>query len=389
LGLIGFAYARIQQNERAKEYYERALSLDNELGDVHFLMSCMYADDNFDPAKQAYHGERGFQAKNPAPLSLESCWNAAHGYLGLNDYEKGFNYYEARLGSSKLLKCSNQALVRNSKPLWRGQTHVERDGQMRPTIVRVHSEMGLGDAFIMARFLKLIQAMGVKVIFECFSNMLSLMQHNFPDIKCVPYEDLSDTEFDYHLPMMSLPVICKTTKESVPWDGPYILAEPEKIEEWTKRIFFSHDRLNVGVCWAAGKNSWNAGNHNTHFRKSIPFDKIESILKTPGMNFISLQTERDSVFPNPGIRDFSDTAAIISQLDMVISIDSAVANLTGAMGKELWLLDRFDHCWRWNDIQTPWYPNTKIFRQPTPRDWDSVVDNLKDALSKKCDKMAA
>jgi ADP-heptose:LPS heptosyltransferase len=94
-------------------------------------------------------------------------------------------------------------------------------------------------------------------------------------------------------------------------------------------------------------------------------------------------------FPNPGIKDFCDTAALIELADIVISVDTAVANLAGAMGAELWLFDRYDHDWRYSDIQTPWYPTARIFRQPKPWDWESVVSRIVDDLKLRSAKIAA
>ena len=371
----GFAYAQLNEKDKAMELYHKGLELDPEMGDVHFLLSCEYQGDRFDPAKQAFHGERGFTANKPTPLQVESCWNAAHGFLGIGDYEKGWKYFESR-HNPNLSNAGQQIEARRFKtPLWNGEGDC---------IVRVSVEMGFGDVFWAVRYLPLIERdFNVKFIFECHQNMIQLMKYNFPGVLCIPYGDPTCTIFDYLLPILSLPWASKNFQ--VPWNGAYLRAEPKKIEEWRGKIKLCRDKPNIGICWAAGKQSQNAENHETSRRKSVPFEVIDRIIGFENANFVSLQVGFDDPFPHPGIKDFSDTAAIISLMDVVISVDSAVANLAGAMGKELWLMDRWDHDWRWRKLD--WFPNTKIFRQETPQRWQSVCDKIYAALSEKYGKI--
>ena len=386
--LCGFAQARNGRPNVAAELYKKAISIDPEQGLAHFLLSCFYRDDNFNPELQAYHGEMGFTAKKPCRFPVESCWNAAHGFLGMNDYEKGWKYFQCRLNRN--ITNNGQILLTEKfkQPLWEGQTHVEDNGSMRPARVHVHTEQGLGDIFLMVRYLNEMKKLGVKITFETQSNMMRLIEHSFPEVKVIE-NGKSDNVFDYHVPIMSLPFVFKTMADSVPWDGAYLIPESDKIDEWRDKLKLSKDKLNIGICWNAGKRSFNAENHETEKRKSVPFEQIEKWLHTDGIHFVSLQNDRDEQFPNPGIKSFSDTAGIIHNLDIVISVDSAVANLAGAMGKEIWVMDRFDHCWRYNDIPTPWFPTVKIFRQSKPMVWDDVMIQIQDELNKLCGKMAA
>ena len=382
-GLCGFAYAKLNKVPQAMAMYQKAVEIDPELGDIHFLLSCLFTGDNFNPERQAYHGERGFTAKKPAKLSIESCWNAAHGFLNLGIYNKGWQYFEARHNPNVTNTGQNLPARRFDKPLWKGEK-LSPDGN-RKAVVRVHHEMGLGDTFAMLRFLPIMQReYGVDIILESLASILPLAQTNWRTMTHILYGDPDCPNFDYHLPMMSLPHVLGITSQTVPFEGGYIVADPKKIEEWRDKLALSPNVKKVGLCWAAGKRSYNAENNETFRRKSLPFDYVKAWLdaKCEKLNFVSLQVDNDEQFPNPGIKDFSDTAAIISLLDAVISIDSAVANLVGAMGKNLWLPDRHDHCWRWSDIQTPWYPTAKIFRQKRPDDWFPVIIEITDELVK-------
>ena len=369
-GTTGFAYDKMGNHDKARGLYEKAISIDPDLGDVHFLLSCLFAGENYNPNKQAYHGEQGFKCKMPAKLSVESRWNSAHGFLGSGNYEKGFEYFEARLEPS--IMAGKTTHEKHDKPHWNGQTHVNIEGTMLPATVRIVSEMGFGDAFFMARFLPQVQAMGVKVIFLCLPHMFDLMKYNFPDIDVVLCGEDMNRSFDYWLPMMSLPHVLKV-KEAY-WPVNYIKAEPEISAIWRSILPLAHKKPNIGICWAGGKRAYNAENSVIDGRRSLNFAQIQPLLDNKNINFISLQTERHEGFETPGIKTFSDTAAIIEQLDFVISVDSAVANLAGAMGKPLLLIDRYDHCWRWYD--TKWFPHTKIYRQAKLGDWSDVIEKL-------------
>ncbi len=378
-GMLGFAYHRDGKKDKARDCYLEAVRLDPELGEVHFLLSTYYDQEDFDRAKQAYHGERGFMAKNKSMHAVESCWNAAHGYLGTGDYKKGWEYFEARLKPNLAMNEMARLMMRFTKPLWKGE---------RDCTVLIHSEMGLGDILLMARYLPMLPQKGVNIIFECQKTLIDLMAFNFPMVRVVPYGQAPE-EYDYQLPMMSFPWLFRTRSYTVPWSGPYIKAMPEKTSEWAK-IRSAGGVPNIGVVWSAGVRSFNASNHQTGKQKSLTFEQIKPILGIPGINFVSLQVEREAELKNPGIKDFSDTAAILANLDGVVTVDTSVANLAGSMGKKMWLLDRVNHCWRYADIKTPWYPeNVTILRQSKFGVWDDVLEKLHNELTAFSVKMAA
>lgn len=384
-GLLGFCYARDARHEAAIFACEKAVDLDPELGMPHFLLSTMYFDQkHWQPEKVAFHGERAFEAKKAVTVyGIEAMWNSAHGYLHLGNYPKGFTYFEARLIPNQTNAGNVLPLQRYPRPKWEGQ---------RDCRVLIQTEMGLGDAILMMRFIpRLKEEFGVETIFECRDNMLTLAQANLPGVKCVAYGTANPDEFDYQMPVMSLPLAFRTTRDTVP-NATYIYASLEKSMEWGLRLKkqpIEIRRPKIGVCWFSGRQSYSADNHETSKRKSVPFDIIKPLLDMPGLDFTSLQVDRDKDFPGPGIKDFNDTAAIIANMDIIISVDTAVSNLAGAMGKELWLMDRFDHCWRHSDIPTPWYPTASIYRQRAPGHWDGVVQAIINDLQKLRDKIAA
>lgn len=381
-GLLGFCYSRNAQHDMAIEACEKAVALDVELGMPHFLLSTLYGDQRFwNPGKIAYHGEMAFECKKAVSVyGIESMWNAAHGFLHLGNYPKGFTYFEARLIPNQTNAGNVLPLQRYPRPKWEGQEGIR---------LLVQTEMGLGDALLMMRFIPLIkEKFCLDVVFECHDNMLTLAQANLPGVKCVTYGSANRDDFDYQIPIMSLPLAMRTERDSVP-NAPYIKADPALVEEWRGRLKLAADRPNIGVCWFSGRQSHTSDSHETSKRKSVPFELIKPLIEMPEYNFVSLQVDRDSEFPGPGIKTFADTAAIISLLDTVISVDTAVSNLAGAMGADLWLMDRYDHCWRHCAIPTPWYPTAKIYRQTGPRAWPRVVSAIMDDLKKDRDKIAA
>jgi hypothetical protein len=188
-----------------------------------------------------------------------------------------------------------------------------------------------------------------------------------------------------------------TTIESIPADIPYLQADAEKITFWHKHLG-SKRNLRVGLAWSGGFRPNQPELWSTNERRNIPLAALAP-LNVTGATFYSLQKGDDAIaqlrilerdgWSGPAIidhtaaiDDFADTAALIENLDLVITVDTSVAHLAGALGKPVWILNRFDTCWRWmlDRSDSPWYPTATIFRQPRPGDWISVVNNVRDAL---------
>lgn len=383
--LKSFCHQRNAQKMEAYDCAEQAIKLDPEMGEAHFLIAYNSTLERFDPLKMATHGEKAFRAQKPCNDQITACWQSAHGYLNLGDYVKGFEYFEARFRLNALFAGGGSALARFKQPRWRGEKN---------RTVLIHPEMGFGDSFLMLRYLRVVTGKfnTTKIIFECFPQMIDLVRYNFPDIDVREFGSITEG-FDYHLPMMSLPHYCKTRSNTVPWEeGGYLKAELGKIEEWSELLrekkILDTTKLNIGICWSGGKRAYNSGAQETDKRRSVPFELVKPLLAMPGINWISLQAENDSGLPNPGIQSFSDTAAIIHMCEAVVSVDTSVINLAGAMGKKTWLLNRYDHCWRWG-VPGAWYPTIKDICQTHYGVWDDVIDKIKNELADECDKIAA
>jgi hypothetical protein len=174
---------------------------------------------------------------------------------------------------------------------------------------------------------------------------------------------------------------------------PYLAADPTAAAAWRERLA-ALPGLRVGLCWAGNPRPDQPSAYATDRRRSIPLARYAPLAQVAGAHFVSLQKGNpatQTATPPAGLRihdwtheltDFADTAALIEALDLVITVDTSVAHLAGALGKKVWILNRFDSCWRWlterND--SPWYPTARLFRQPQPGDWDSVIREVVAAL---------
>jgi tetratricopeptide (TPR) repeat protein len=313
------------------------------------------------------------------PLSVNVQWHHAQRLLLLGDYLKGWQAYESRWRSSITgLKEANLA-----KPKWLGDFSIEGK------ILLVHSEQGLGDTIQFARYLPLLHSLKAKIIFSVSPNLIDLFKH-FKSYCQIILESDPLPEFDAYVPLMSLPYILGTTIDKVPNNVPYIFADSEKVSIWQELIPQS-DKLKVGLLWSGGHRPDVPNLFSLNDRRNLPVEYLK-YFKGVDAAFFSLQKgdpsesefEQLSTLGWDGpqifnytrlIKDFSDTAALIENLDLVISVDTSTAHLAAAMGKPVWLLNRLDTCWRWltQRQDSPWYPTIKIYRQEKANDWVGVV----------------
>ncbi|MGD8883604.1 MAG: tetratricopeptide repeat protein, partial [Desulfobacterales bacterium] len=320
------------------------------------------------------------QAIRINPDFAEAHFNRSITHFFSGNYLEGFREYEWRL---KMDRWKNVYPYRFEKPRWDGAPFAGKQ-------LFVHGEQGFGDTLQFARYLPLIKALGGTVIFETAGSLIDIFQ-NFPGVdrlvKISPHHK-SELEFDFYIPLLSLPGIFQTTLETIPAEVPYIFADSHKKEMWQKRLDTSNFR--VGIVWAGGSMHIKDNSRSCRLNQFLPLTRIAAVQvyglqKGPA----SSQVEEFSdqiVLNNYGeeFKDFSDTAAMISALDLVISVDTAVAHLAGAMGKPVWVLLPTDADWRWMLARddTPWYPTMRLFRQNKTGDWDDVFQRVADELGR-------
>jgi hypothetical protein len=310
-------------------------------------------------------------------LEIRPAYAEAHNNLGifllhLGRYEEGWREFEHRL------QCATSPR-HFSKPRGQGE-------RVEGRTLLIHWEQGYGDALQFARYAPLVRERSgaERVILETHPGMARLLaQSSGWNAEIV--SNLADDEtrlppFDCQVPLMSLPLALGIF-EPLPMTAAYVHADPELRQEWRQRLGDS-SRKRVGLVWAGSTE------HKGDRLRSIPPEKLRPLTQIQGLEIYSLQIGPTAVDTQrlraaglidltEHIHDFADTAALVAELDLVISVDTAVAHLAGAMGREVWTLLPFPSDWRWglSSDTTPWYPTMRLFRQPHPGDWDAVVES--------------
>jgi tetratricopeptide (TPR) repeat protein len=278
------------------------------------------------------------------------------------------------------------------QPMWDGDDLAGR-------ALFVHAEQGLGSAIQFVRYARLATAKGGRVLLECQRPLHRLFAHSLAQPGGLVADVITKGEvlppFDCHAPLMSLPHLLGTTLATIPGETPYLTAPPDDVAAWRERLSGAL-RPSIGLVWAG-----NANHENDHNR-SMPARLLAPLVTTGHATFFSLQVpatpDAAAAFPTgsvidlaPVLGDFAETAAVIANLDLVISVDTAVAHLAGALARPVWLLLPYVPEWRWllDRDDSPWYPTMRLFRQRTAGDWEGVVEQLAEVLRAWCSKQGA
>jgi tetratricopeptide (TPR) repeat protein len=303
------------------------------------------------------------------PQLAEAHWNKALLHLSRGEYETGWPGYEwrwRRAGATSRDFAQDQ---------WRGE-------DIGGKTILLHAEQGFGDVIQFARYIPMVAARGAKIILEVPEALMPLLG-GLDGVTAMLRRGESLPPFDLHCPLMSLPLAFGTTLATIPAAVPYLRAPDERMNTWRARLPRT-TKPRVGLVWS-GKPS-----HNNDHNRSLALSQLTPLLALAGVEFVSLQRDlRDTdravlaKFPamlrlDEALADFADTTAIIEQLVLVISADTAVAHLAGALGKLVWILLPFVGDWRWltGRDDSPWYPTARLFRQSALGDWDSVIARL-------------
>jgi Flp pilus assembly protein TadD len=297
-----------------------------------------------------------------------------HGILLLlkGDFPRGLPEYEWRW------KCSEVHIPTrfNSQP-WRGEP---LDGKT----ILLHAEQGLGDTVQFARYTPLVHRRGGKVVLCVQPEAISLLK-TIAGVEHIASHPHQLPRCDTHCYLMDLPQALGTTVETVPSQVPYLHPEAALVNSWRERVG-NQPGVKVGLTWAGRPTHANDANRSIDIINFVPLAGV------PGVTFYSLQigpgsehtARTDLIDFTPQIKDLADSAALISNLDLIITIDSAVAHLAGAIAKPVWIMLPFAPDWRWmlNQHDSPWYPTAKLFRQVAPGDWNSVITDIRVDLEK-------
>ncbi|MEG3933551.1 tetratricopeptide repeat protein [Microcoleus sp. T3_B1] len=302
---------------------------------------------------------------------VKAHFNLSLVLLLTGDLARGLAEYEWRWQTEQAKKLPR---LNFDQPVWDGS---DLNGQT----ILLRSEQGLGDAIQFVRYAAIVQQKGGKVILSCYQELKRLFKQ-IPGIEQVVIRMDELPDFQLQAPLMSLPYILGTNLENIPANVPYLAAPPN----WQFSLN-SDGKFKVGIAWAG------SAEHLKDFQRSSDLSYFLQFLDVPGVIFYSLQKEMSAgnrtlltqipvIDLSDNLNDFADTAAVISQLDLVICVDTAIAHLAGALGKPVWILLCFMPDWRWmlEREDSPWYPTARLFRQQTPGDWVGVCDRIKIAL---------
>jgi hypothetical protein len=292
--------------------------------------------------------------------------------LLIGDFRRGWPEYEWRL------KTNSMAEPPSGKPRWNGEP-------LKNKTILVEAEQGHGDTIQFVRYLPRVKALGATVILGCQPTLRNLLTEAVGADRVLSQGDLAPP-FDTETTLLSLPGIFQTLPKTIPTEVPY-LRVPQGSGAQAKTAIAQHaGTFRVGLVWAGGIYT-----KNPH--RSVRMEQFSALFDIEGAKFFSLQKGKASAelktFPQVAIADldrylgdFSDTAAAIQEFDLVISVDTAVAHLAGALGKPVWTLLPFVPDWRWmlEREDSPWYPTMRLFRQPRPGDWASVIKRVSEEL---------
>jgi tetratricopeptide (TPR) repeat protein len=305
----------------------------------------------------------------------DAHWNGAVARLCIGDLPGGFAKFEWRWRTSDGGPSFRPPLRLGGQP-FSGQT------------ILLYAEQGVGDCLQFARYVPLVAERGAKVLLAVHRELKALLS-NLANAIFAEGEALPP--FDLGCPLLSLPLAFGTTLATIPANVPYVQPDAERVVRWQARLPASAS-LRVGLAWSGNPA------HKNDRRRSIAFKHLAPLLAVPGVQFISLQKEprpsdAEALRRSPLIdlavelNDFADTAAVVASLDLIISVDTAVAHLAGAMGKPTWILLPFSPDWRWllERDDSPWYPTARLFRQPRIGDWASVIASLAGELRRRAD----
>lgn len=389
---LGGALRALGRAEEAADALTGALALDPALGDaLDGLGAARHALAAYEQA--ALWCGRAIRLRPGHPDTLVNLGTALRDLRRFADAEICFaaalarapNHAEAHLAraTGRLVRGDLRAGWEEFEWRWRRYPAPPWAGEpLEGRTILLHAEQGFGDSIQFARYAPLVARAGGRVVLAAHPLLTRLLSRLDPQVRVVE-QDAGEPPHDLHCPLMSLPRAFGTTLDRIPSFPAYLSPDPADRARWAARLDGPGGRR-VGLVWAGNPR------HRNDRNRSIPADRLAPLLDVPGLRLVSLQTgpARDSVpsalrdrLERPleisveGARDFADTAALVANLDLVVTVDTAIVHLAGALGVPAWLLLPSAPDWRWllDRADSPWYPSLRLYRQPRPGDWDSPL----------------
>jgi tetratricopeptide (TPR) repeat protein len=361
----GNALNRFNRFEEAVVNFDKAIEINPGYAEAYSNRGvALYELKRFEEAVASYD-----MAIAIKPDYAEAYWNKSLALLVNGDFERGWNLYEWRWQSE-----SSDFKRDFVQPLWLGTENISGK------TILLHAEQGLGDTIQFCRYAELVKAKGARVLLEVPSELQCLLA-GLKGVDDLLVKDKVLPAFDYHCPLLSLPLAFKTDLTNIPSPKPYLDVSLQKRKEWAQRLA-KKDKPRVGLVWSGSTGHKNDHNRSLTLQQILPYLPL-------GIEYVSLQKELRTVDKHfielSGIKhygdefkDFTDTAAICDLMDLVISVDTSVAHLAAAIGKTTWVLLPYAPDWRWllDRDDSPWYQSMKLYRQYEDMEWGPVLERM-------------
>ena len=368
---MGTALQALSRHDEAIRHYDAAITVSPEYSDAFYNRGIsLHRTARIQDALISYE-----TATRLNPEHVDAHWNRSLALMLLGKLEEGWRLYEWRLKKNDL----KSEYYEGPETVWRGKTDINEKRLF------IHAEQGLGDIIQFVRYLPKVDALGAEVIFQAPPSLMAVLSTLRTRATIITTSDKLP-DFDAYCPLMSLPNVFKTSLNSIPAETPYLFADDKKTASFMARLGLKRTPR-VGLVWSGSSRHANDDN------RSVSLEELLPLLELP-IEWHSLQqeyrpTDLHTLKRRPNIHrhdsdlhDFSDTAALVACMDLVISVDTSVAHLAGAMNKPVWVLLPFIPDFRWllGRRDSPWYPSARLFRQQRPGDWTSVLDDLRKEL---------
>jgi Tfp pilus assembly protein PilF len=372
----GNALRDLDRPEEALASYEAAIALNPNHARAHYGRGAVSWELGR-PAEALSSYDRALALE---PDLVEARYNKGLCHLAMGDYERGWDGFEWRWKSRYVASRSDLP----GAP-WLGEYPIQNK------IILVHAEQGFGDTLQLCRYVPVLAAQA-RVVLQVPRPLLRLLS-GLAGVAQIVENDDPLPRFDAWIPMMSLPLALRSVIDTIPSTIPYLSADPERMAAWRQRLSVLPGRK-IGLVWAGSPLRGSPRAEAMDRRRSMTLERFAPLTSVPGLSLISLQKGEPAAqarTPPTGMTlhdwtneldDYADTAALVEALDLVISVDTSVVHLAGALGKPVWVLNRYDQCWRWllDRTDSPWYPTARLFRQPSAGDWSAVIRDVVHAL---------
>ena len=363
---LGNALLELKQYEQALDSYDKAINIKQDYAEAWSNRGNALKElKQYEQALDSYD-----KAINIKPKFADALWNKSLIQLLTSDFKGGWANYEYRWLREK-----------SDKKFHQETPSLSNLSDLQSSTILVWYEQGYGDTIQFSRYLNMLSDLGAEVIFESQESLKSLLERSFPRIKFIKRKEFV-SDVDLQVPLLSLPRLFSTDLISIPTIDRYLSSDPKNLKIWKDKLNLNHSKLNIGIACSGDKN------HVNDKKRSMALSHFEPLSRVANLYLVQKDlrdSDKDFLKYNPQIKflgnqisTFDDSASIVELMDHIITVDTSLVHLSGALGKPTKVLLAWNPEWRWllDRQDSPWYQSVKIFRQPSVGNWESVIKNL-------------